>query len=516
MSVWVAIGGSGDRRLSGAALLALAIAFLAPTTVAKAAFPGDNGMIAFTSTRDNGTGDIYAMNPDGSGAKRLTTTGVSDSPAWSPNGQRIAFASGRDGDWDVYVMNADGSGVTNLTAGSGALDTTQAWSPDGTKIAFMSDRTGNYEIYTMSSDGSNQINRTNNPASDEEPAWSPDGARIAFVSLRGGGEHEIWAMNADGSGATNLTNDTSVGEYDPNWSPDGTRIAFTTFRDSNLEIYKMNANGTGRVRVTNNAVDIDREPAWSPDGAKIAFSSYRSTTNQGIFVINADGGGEARLSPGSTYDTSPNWQPFHLNAPQSASSLSASLVPAFQPCGTLGYPATGSHPPPLAVGSCSPTPVSDVARIGALGSGAATLTVVAGDTDPSNGDGADVGIVANLNDVQTLGGGDYAPNPAGPDLTLDGRIRITDRSSGSSQANPATMVEVDFPVPMECVGTGNPATGSACAANTSMDAVVGGCIKENKTMVVQEFRIRVHDSGLNGNRGDTDDGLLAMQGVFIP
>src|SRR5206468_8952791 len=153
--------------------------------------------IAFVRTVAPGDSEIYAMNADGSGVTRLTTSPGEDAdPAWSPGGKKLAFTSDRGGNEDVYVMNADGTGVRQLTTSPGA-DSDPAWSPDGRRIAFTSDRDGDQEIYVMNADGAGERDVTNSPAvlpsaapgartfgNDSAPAWSPDGARIAFTSDR--------------------------------------------------------------------------------------------------------------------------------------------------------------------------------------------------------------------------------------------------------------------------------------------------------------------------------------------
>ncbi|MEH7648632.1 TolB family protein, partial [Bacillus toyonensis] len=94
-------------------------------------------------------------------------------PAWSPDGQKIAFSSFVNSDFQIYVMNADGSNPILLTNNAPGQNKEPTWSPDGQKIAFTSTRDGNQEIYVMNADGSNQTPITNNPANDSQAAWSP-------------------------------------------------------------------------------------------------------------------------------------------------------------------------------------------------------------------------------------------------------------------------------------------------------------------------------------------------------
>jgi dipeptidyl aminopeptidase/acylaminoacyl peptidase len=176
------------------------------------------------------------MNADGSSQTRLTNSpGFDISPAWSPDGSRIAFRSSRDGNSEIYVMNADGTIPLRLTDNP-AVDSTPQWSPDGTKLAFTSNRDGNFEVYVMNADGTSETRLTDNLAEDVAPAWSPDGTQIAFSSDRDGRQtsgqvtpSDIFVMNAEGTAQTNITRSPTIYDDSPIWQAlQGTPPASTT------------------------------------------------------------------------------------------------------------------------------------------------------------------------------------------------------------------------------------------------------------------------------------------------
>ena len=149
-----------------------------PATSARRLAKGSAcGKILFVSTR-TGDGDIYAMNPDGSGVTDLTkNAGADTAPAWSRDCSTIAFASTREGGpAHIFLMNPNGSNVQQLTAGVGG-DTQPTWSPDGAKIAFVSSRSGHRQIYTITTDGVHLRRLTHDRSADIEPAWSPSERR---------------------------------------------------------------------------------------------------------------------------------------------------------------------------------------------------------------------------------------------------------------------------------------------------------------------------------------------------
>jgi TolB protein len=176
---------------------------------------GPDGRIAFASSKDGDSMEIYVANGDGSGAKKLTRTrnAVNISPRWNPKtGREIAFISDRSGAPQVYLMDSEGANERPLLSMRGHMDS-PAWSPDGRFIAFTWDEGGQYNIY-VADVASGQTLRLTRAGRNENPTWSPDSRHIAFQSNRTG-RWEIWTMHIDGSEQRQLTRN---GGRSPSWA----------------------------------------------------------------------------------------------------------------------------------------------------------------------------------------------------------------------------------------------------------------------------------------------------------
>src|SRR3954467_11363141 len=186
---------------------------------AVATFPGPNGRIAFS---DYVSGQIYAVNPDGSARTQLTHTGpnrATEWPSWSPNGKRILFSRFRlDTPSDnarIWIMNADGTNKRQVADDAkGFRDYTPKFTPDAARIVFTRCKPGDgvCAIWRMRADGTHKraltpyVEPPNNEAVDFDLSISPDGRRIAFTRfLSGGFFARIVVMRADGSNPHPIT-----------------------------------------------------------------------------------------------------------------------------------------------------------------------------------------------------------------------------------------------------------------------------------------------------------------------
>lgn len=302
-------------------LLGIAVAALLTIGVGSSGAAGtaiDTETIVFERQAGTaGSADIYAVQPDGSGLRRLTTDSSSSDPAWSPDRRRIAFVSGRGGRFwapDVYVMDANGRNVRRLTRGpatrtSYVASSEPAWTADGRRIVFV--RTAverskaRSDLWIVGADGRGLRRLTASAQHEASPSLSPFGL-LAFTRNRADGMPEITIK------LLNEPNGRRIGRGEsPAWSPEGHTIAFA--RDG--AVYTVRSDGTQLRRVTTGGA-----PSWSPSGARIIV-----TTPAGLVSVLADGSDPRVVTrkPDAAYDADASWSNPRTLPPRGFASVSA-------------------------------------------------------------------------------------------------------------------------------------------------------------------------------------------------
>ena len=239
--------------------------------------------------------ELYEINGNGTDMRLIAkwNDGRVSHPALAPDGASIAYTVGAGHPSPIFVRRA-GEGEFQLTRWEGLYP---AWSPDGNQMAFVD----GLNIFISPVVEIAPVVQLTWVSSNEMPTWSPDGMQIAFVSGLDGNDN-IFVMDVDGSNRIRVTNNPAADRH-PDWSPDGRQIAFQSHRDGSWDIFLVTLNTYVETQITSDPGE-HKEPSWSPDGTKLAFGS-----RQDIYTINADGTGLTNLTgPYSGNATSPDWQ----------------------------------------------------------------------------------------------------------------------------------------------------------------------------------------------------------------
>lgn len=224
----------------------------------------DGKAIAYTSYRNNNAPDIFIsyiyegrppLRP-AKGNERVHNF----LPAWSPDGSKIAFMSNRDGNPEIYVMNADGSGLRRLTRHPG-IDATPTWSPAGNQIAFTSDRSGSPQIYVIDAEGLGQPRRiTTNESWADRATWAPAPYNEIAYAGRSGPGYDIRIYDLATGEVRQITNGEGSNES-PAYSPTGRHLAFTSTRSGKQQIFIIGRDGLGLRQITREGNNFT--PNWS-------------------------------------------------------------------------------------------------------------------------------------------------------------------------------------------------------------------------------------------------------------
>ncbi len=186
--------------------------------------------------------------------------GSNSAPAWAPDGRTLAVVLSRDGNSQIYLINADGSGAPRRLTHSSGIDTEPFFSPDGQSVYFTSDRGGGPQIYRMSAGGGEASRVTFKGDYNISPRVSPDGKSLAYISRRGG-KFQLYILDLASGQELQLT-DTSEDES-PSFAPNGQMLLYATKIGRGV-LAEASADGSIHERLSNEAAGDVREPAWGP------------------------------------------------------------------------------------------------------------------------------------------------------------------------------------------------------------------------------------------------------------
>lgn len=271
---------------------------------------GEPGMAASRVVfvlQGRGSKELYMVDSDGENVQRITSDGsIALSPAWSPDGARVAYTSYRSGVPALYERELR-SGRDRVVSDRNGVNITPSYSPDGRTLAFATTVAGNTEVATVGRDGGDLRQQTRGRRSDNlSPTFSPDGRQLAFVSNRLGEPH-VYVMELGGD--ARLISDYVYGgrgyNTSPDWSPLGRQIVYHSRIDGIHQLVMADLSNGQRRFLTN--ASNNEDPSFAPDGRHVVFSS-KDRDGGGLFVLDTVSGRIRPLLRGSGYGL-PDWSP---------------------------------------------------------------------------------------------------------------------------------------------------------------------------------------------------------------